>query len=74
MLLDVIITLCRFHERAEAERAAREAAAKDLVAGLGGSVGEPGSADGLASVADSIESILASIVSDAPPAAEAGTA
>ena len=42
------------------------------MAGLGGSVGEPGSADGLASVADSIESILASIVSDAPAAAEAG--
>ena len=67
-------SLIRFHERAEAERAAREAAAKDLVAGLGGSVGEPGSVDGLASVADSIESILASIVSDAPPTAEAGTA
>eukprot|EP01036_Dinobryon_divergens_P026537 gene26537-35204_t len=67
-------TAKRFHERADAERAAREAAAKDLVAGLGGSVGEPGSADGLASVADSIESILASIVSDAPAAAEAGSA
>jgi hypothetical protein len=46
---------------------AREAAAKDIVAGLGGSMGENGNGvDPLVSVAESIESILASIVSDAP--------
>lgn len=52
-----------FHERMDAERKAREAAAKDIVAGLGGSVDDE-SGDPLVSVAESIESILASIVSD----------
>jgi len=55
----------KFHERMEVERKAREAAAKDIVAGLGGSIDEPG-VDPLVAVAESIESILASIVSDAP--------
>lgn len=54
-------TAALYHERLEAERAAREAAAKDIVAGLGGNMDNNG--DG-SSVADSIESILASIVSD----------
>jgi len=58
-------TARKFQERMEAERKAREAAAKDIVAGLGGSVDESG-ADPLSSVAESIESILASIVSDKP--------
>jgi len=53
-------TAARYHQRLEAERAAREAAAKDIVAGLGGAMGEGN--NGLASVAESIESILASIV------------
>jgi small subunit ribosomal protein S1 len=53
----------KFHERMDNERKAREAAAKDIVAGLGGSIDET-SADPLVSVAESIESILASIVSD----------
>jgi predicted RNA-binding protein with RPS1 domain len=53
----------KFHERMDNERKAREAAAKDIVAGLGGSVDE-NSSDPLVSVAESIESILASIVSD----------
>jgi len=58
-------TARKFQERMEAERKAREAAAKDIVAGLGGNVDESG-ADPLSSVAESIESILASIVSDKP--------
>lgn len=58
-------TAKKYHERMDAERQAREAAAKDIVAGLGGNVGE-NSGDALGTVADSIESILASIVSDAP--------
>lgn len=49
----------RYHERLDAERQAREAAAKDIVAGLGGGAS---SGDPLVSVAESIESILASIV------------
>lgn len=53
----------KFHERMDNERKAREAAAKDIVAGLGGNM-EEGSGDPLVSVAESIESILASIVSD----------
>jgi ribosomal protein S1 len=61
-------TAARYHERLEAERQAREAAAKDIVAGLGGAMGG-NSADPLSSVAESIESILASIVSDAPEGA-----
>jgi len=61
-------TAQRYHERLEAERQAREAAAKDIVAGLGGGNGNGsgGGGDALSSVAESIESILASIVSDAP--------
>lgn len=58
-------TARKFQERMDAERKAREAAAKDIVAGLGGNADES-SADPLASVAESIESILASIVSDKP--------
>jgi small subunit ribosomal protein S1 len=61
------VTARKFHERMESERKAREAAAKDIVAGLGGSVSASG-ADPLVSVAESIESILASIVSDKPEA------
>jgi len=60
-------TAKKYHQRLDAERAAREAAAKDIVAGLGGAMGEGGNGmDPLVSVAESIESILASIVSDAP--------
>jgi small subunit ribosomal protein S1 len=58
-------TAKRYHERMDAERKAREAAAKDIVAGLGGAMEGEGS-DPLLAVAESIESILASIVSDAP--------
>lgn len=58
-------TAKRYHQRLDAERAAREAAAKDIVAGLGGAMDGNG-VDPLVSVAESIESILASIVSDAP--------
>lgn len=80
-------TAKRYHARLEAERVAREEAAKEIVAGLGGSLGDAGadaaaSSGGAAaagggaedsqsaSVAESIESILASIVadSDAPAA------
>mmetsp|Transcript_19311 Transcript_19311/g.18643 ORF Transcript_19311/g.18643 Transcript_19311/m.18643 type:complete len:404 (+) Transcript_19311:109-1320(+) len=60
-------TAARYHERIEGERLAREAAAKDIVAGLGGALGGSGS-DPLGNVAESIESILASIVSDASEA------
>jgi len=58
-------TARKFHERMESDKKAREAAAKDIVAGLGGSMDDT---DGnpLVSVAESIESILASIVSDKP--------
>lgn len=54
----------KYQERLESERLAREAAAKDIVAGLGGAI-EGASVDPLVLVADSIESILASIVSNA---------
>lgn len=63
-------TAAKYHQRMEAERAAREAAAKDIVAGLGGALDatlKEGS-DPLLSVAESIESILASIVSESPAA------
>ena len=52
----------RYHERMESERVSREAAALDIVAGLDGVIGG-GSAEP-ESVAESIENILASIVSD----------
>lgn len=58
-------TAKKYHEKLELERVAREAAAKDIVAGLGGV--DTGS-DPLVSVAASIESILASIVSDSDQA------
>lgn len=58
-------TAKKYHEKLELERIAREAAAKDIVAGLGGM---DNSADPLVSVAASIESILASIVSDSDSA------
>lgn len=54
-----------FMERLEAERLAREAAAKDIVAGLGGVLNGNGeNAEQIVSVAESIESILASIVGE----------
>lgn len=54
-----------FMERLEAERIAREAAAKDIVAGLGSVLNNNGENDDqIVSVAESIESILASIVGD----------
>jgi small subunit ribosomal protein S1 len=59
-------TAGKYHERMEAERKAREAAAKDIVAGLGGSLEGESGGDPLMAVAESIESILASIVSDSP--------
>lgn len=62
-------TARKFQEKMDAERKAREAAAKDIVAGLGGNTDESG-AGPLASVAESIESILASIVSDKPEGEE----
>mmetsp|Transcript_23343 Transcript_23343/g.52374 ORF Transcript_23343/g.52374 Transcript_23343/m.52374 type:complete len:411 (+) Transcript_23343:90-1322(+) len=65
-------TAKRYHERLDAERVAREAAAKDIVAGLGGAIESEQGGDGvdpLVSVAESIESILASIVSDPPASA-----
>lgn len=62
-------TAKKYLERMEEDRRAREAAAKDIVAGLGGALDESG-VDPLVSVADSIESILASIVADAPVAAQ----
>jgi len=67
----LLSNIFRYHESMENERAAREAAAKDVVAGLGGSLLNGDGSGELASVADSIESILASIVSDAPPAPSA---
>jgi predicted RNA-binding protein with RPS1 domain len=70
-------TAQRNQERIENERAAREAAAKDIVAGLGGAMsginsnnnngqngGNNSNGDALSSIAESIESILASIVND----------
>eukprot|EP01039_Chlorochromonas_danica_P007113 gene7113-7865_t len=63
-------TALRYNERMESERKAREEAAKDIVAGLGSAIqgsvsgaGEGGLGN-VASVAESIESILASIVND----------
>lgn len=50
-----------YHLRQETERVSREAAARDIVAGIGG-LGDSG--DQVESVAASIENILASIVSD----------
>lgn len=50
-----------FHQRIENERLAREAAAKDIVAGLGGAL----NSDDAAGTNQSIESILESIVSSA---------
>eukprot|EP01035_Chromulina_nebulosa_P019392 gene19392-25263_t len=55
-------TAKKYQQRIEAEKLAREAAAKDIVAGLGGAI-DDANVDPLVSVADSIESILASIVS-----------
>ena len=52
-------TALLFHQRIENERTAREAAAKEIVAGLGGSNTENEAAG------QSIESILASIVDGA---------
>lgn len=62
-------TALRYNERMESERKAREEAAKDIVAGLGSAIqGSSGAGEGglgnVASVAESIESILASIVND----------
>lgn len=61
-------TARKYQERLEAERQARESAAQGIVAGLGGaideSLGNGSSVDPLVAVADSIESILASIVSN----------
>lgn len=59
-------TAKKYQARVESERLAREASAKDIVASLGGAIDDSNSAN-LASVADSIESILASIVSANPP-------
>jgi len=62
-------TAKRYNQRLDAERTARLSAANDIVAGLGGAIEGDGSSsdansDPLVSVAQSIESILASIVSD----------
>ena len=79
-------TARRYHARLEAERVAREEAAKEIVAGLAGAsrggdeklagaegavgaAGKEGYGEQLASVAESIESILASIVADSGDAA-----
>ena len=58
-------TAQKYHERMEAERKAREEAARDIVLGLGDSLdgldgtnGEESSADPLADVSDSLDSIL----------------
>ena len=53
-------TALLFHQRIETERLSREAAAKDIVAGLGGGASKEG---------ESIESILASIVDNADKSA-----
>ena len=58
-------------KKPEQDQEAREAAAKDIVAGLGGNAASDSNGDPLVSVADSIESILASIVSDTPEDAPA---
>jgi small subunit ribosomal protein S1 len=50
-----------FHQRIENERLAREAAAKEIVAGLGGALNSSDNAG----TNQSIESILESIVNDA---------
>uniref|UniRef100_A0A7S2H459 S1 motif domain-containing protein n=1 Tax=Helicotheca tamesis TaxID=374047 RepID=A0A7S2H459_9STRA len=59
-------TAARYHERMEAERKAREEAAKDIVLGLGDSLddltgdgdGEGGDSDPLADVSDNLDSLL----------------
>ena len=58
-------TAARYHERMEAERKAREEAARDIVLGLGDSLddladdgGGEGSADPLGDVSDSLDSLL----------------
>lgn len=58
-------TARKYHERMEAERQAREEAARDIVMGLGDSLddlgmggGAEGSADPLADVSDSLDSLL----------------
>lgn len=54
-------TAAKYHERMEAERKAREEAAKDIVLGLGDSLDDLGSdddADPLADVSDSLDSVL----------------
>merc|ERR1719261_1685285 len=58
-------TAQKYHERMEAERKAREEAARDIVLGLGDSLdeldgtnGEESSADPLADVSDSLDSLL----------------
>ena len=62
-------TAVRYKQRIDTERIARETAAQNIVAGLGGAIENDGLSsdannDPLVSVAQSIESILASIVSD----------
>eukprot|EP01031_Cornospumella_fuschlensis_P028074 gene28074-33900_t len=57
----------RFLERVESERRAREEQAKGIVAELETAIETEGSTDPLLSVAESIESILSSIISDAQP-------
>merc|ERR1711976_99792 len=59
-------TAARYHERMEAERKAREEAAKDIVLGLGDSLddltgsddSEGGESDPLADVSDNLDSLL----------------
>lgn len=65
-------TAKKYHARLEAERVAREEAAKEIVAGLGGDSPEGNAQGSEQGVAESIESILASIVadSDQPPASD----
>lgn len=64
-----------YHTRMEADKLSREAAARDIVAGISGlntdAAAPSGGGDNVVSVVDSIESILASIVSDGPEAPEA---
>lgn len=57
-------TAKKYHARLEAERVAREEAAKEIVAGLGGDSSDGNTQGGEQGVAESIESILASIVAD----------
>jgi ribosomal protein S1 len=54
-------TAKKYQERLEAERLARDAAAKDIVAGLGGAI-DDASVDPLVAVADSIDSLLANVL------------